>query len=399
MFFPYQLNKIDKGTPAEKRRRKTIGAKGFTRPASYRSAEIMTILPAFGRIVCCAMENPGKDGSLMEKVIDKEKLLNYLVDSMEEALVLVDHNLRARFLNDSAVRMFNLQGASYEGRHIFEDLKLWEIPQRKSKVQEVLDTGIAQRGIIRKTPDDKTISINIVPLLNHGNRTGVLITGTDITDTIEMQHELDMAFALTLPNSKVEYKLKSTVEYRDVFDPESRMIRITGVIPDGGYRHVVNCLKIFANLHELEITKLIGIDKDQLVKALIFHDLGKVQPLLKIGDVVDPKEVFEDGKLHAQRGADISKHFYNLPDDVVEIIRYHHHGEDELPDSFTWKLRPTFRLFQLIDGLSAAITRGGVKVDFTVKDSVITVKEDNHRPHYNGTLQVDLYTGKRTRIT
>jgi hypothetical protein len=335
----------------------------------------------------------------LERIIDKENLLNYIVDSMDEALVVVDDDLCVRFLNESAVRILNLKGVDYAGRHIFEDLKLWKVPEGKSKVREVLDTGIAQRGIIRKAKDDRTISINIIPLMNQGKRTGALITGTDITDTIEIQHELDMAFALTLPNSKVEYKLKSTVEYQDAYDPDTRLITITGIIPDGGYRHVVNCLKILANLHELGITQLIGIDKDQLVKALIFHDLGKVQPLLKIGDVVDPKEVFENGKLHAYRGADISKHFYNLPDDVVEIIRYHHHGENELSESFTWKLRPMFRLFQLIDGLSAAITRGGVKVQFAVKDSVITVTEENHRPHYNGTWRVDLYTGKRTKMT
>jgi putative nucleotidyltransferase with HDIG domain len=176
------------------------------------------------------------------------------------------------------------------------------------------------------------------------------------------------------------------------------MITITGIIPDGGYRHVVNCLKILASLHEQGITKLIGIDKDLLVKGLIFHDLGKSQPDLKIGDVVNPKEVFEDGKLHAYRGADIAKHFYGLDDDIVEIIRYHHHSEKELPESFTWRLRPMFRLFQLIDGLSAAITRGSVKLEFCVRDSVITVTEKNHRPQYNGTWQIDLYTGKRISL-
>jgi hypothetical protein len=151
-------------------------------------------------------------------------------------------------------------------------------------------------------------------------------------------------------------------------------------------------------LHTQGATKLIGIDKDLLVQALIFHDLGKSQPVLQIGDVVDPIEAFEDSKLHAQRSAEIAKIFYQLSDDVVELIRYHHHSEKELPESFGWHLRPMFRLFHLIDGLSAAITRGAVKADLEVRDSVITVKEENQRPQFNGTWQIDLYTGDRRKI-
>jgi hypothetical protein len=83
----------------------------------------------------------------------------------------------------------------------------------------------------------------------------------------------------------------------------------------------------------------------------------------------------------------------------VEIIRYHHHGENELPETFPWRLLPMFRLFQLVDGLSAAITRGGVEVNFAVQECLITVTEKNLRPQYNGTWQIDLYTGKRTKIS
>jgi hypothetical protein len=117
-----------------------------------------------------------------------------------------------------------------------------------------------------------------------------------------------MAFALTLPNSKVEYKLRSLVEYQDVYDTTTKKIKITG------------------------------------------------------------------------------------------IIRYHYHSEADLPESFPCRLLPMFRLFQLIDGLSAAITRGGVSADFIVRDTVIEVTERNLRPQYNGTWLIDLYTGDRKRV-
>ncbi|MCL6594258.1 MAG: hypothetical protein K6T31_09805, partial [Alicyclobacillus sp.] len=57
------------------------------------------------------------------------------------------------------------------------------------------------------------------------------------------------------------------------------------------------------------------------------------------------------------------------------------------------------RLFQVIDGLSAAITRGGVEVQFSLHDCTLRVTEVNARPQYNGTWEIDLYTGVRKRLT
>jgi PAS domain S-box-containing protein len=136
----------------------------------------------------------------LESLMEKEKLLSYILGSMEEAIILVDHNLHVRYMNQFAEHMLSFQGKSYEGKHIFNDLNAWEIPGGKSKVQQVLDTGKGIRGVIRKLHNQKLVSINIVPLADHGERTGVLIVGQDITETVEMQQELDKAFALTLPN-------------------------------------------------------------------------------------------------------------------------------------------------------------------------------------------------------
>jgi len=334
-------------------------------------------------------------------LLSKEKLLNTIVNSMGESIVLLDHHLNVCYMNKSAEKLFHLEGTHYEGKHFFEDLEAWDIPLEnvKSLPEEVFETGISHSGVIRNTNTGKRLSVNATPLDDHGQKKGVLLSIQDVTVIMEKERELDLAFALTLPNSKVEYKLKSTVEYQDTYDPQTHLVTITGVIQNGLYRHVVNCLRLLSNLHRQGITKIIGIDKDQLVQAFIFHDLGKSQPVLSIGDVVDPKEVFEDGKLHAYRGAEIAKNFYHQHEDVVEIIRYHHHSEKELPETFPWRLLPMFRLFQLVDGLSAAITRGGVNVSFDVQECLITVTEKNHRPQYNGTWQIDLYTGNRIKIS
>jgi hypothetical protein len=113
---------------------------------------------------------------------------------------------------------------------------------------------------------------------------------------------------------------------------------------------------------------------------------------------VDPTKVFEDSRLHAYRSAEIAKNYYDQDEDIVEIIRYHHHREEDLPETFPWRLLPLLRLFKMIDGLSAAITRGGVKADFQLWDFVVQVSEVNDRPQYNGFWEIDLYTGRKIRL-
>jgi len=338
-----------------------------------------------------------KMGQLLEH---QEILFDSVSNAMEEALILIDSSLLVTYMNESAKRLLRISGEAYVGRHFFDDLSVWVTygDRDHTKVHEVLRSEKPQKGLIRNTTDGRQLSINIVPLHVGKSIVGVMITGEDISHVSAMQQELDMAFALTLPNSKVEYRLKSIPEYQDVYDPASKLISITGVIGDGGYRHLVNCLKLFSLLVAKDVTRLIGIDKDDLVHVLVYHDLGKSQPVLQIGDVVDPKIAFEDGKLHAERSADMAKYHYSQKDEIVQIIRYHHHSEKDLPESFPRHLLPMFRLFQIIDGTSAAITRGGVDVFFDVRDCVVEIKEVNHRPQYNGTRYVDLYTGQHQWI-
>jgi hypothetical protein len=328
--------------------------------------------------------------------------MELILNATTDVIIVVDVNLLVLYMNDIAKQILNLdKEASYRNIHLFNDLivsVLDPVPRNLSEFEAFLKMRVVKKGIITKLKNGTQLSISTIPLVGNMTVKGILITAQDITNFIEMKQELDMAFALTLPNSKIEHKLRSIVEYQDTYDIQSKKITITGVIKNGGYLHVVNCLKLFSVLHGQNITKIIGVDKDKLVQAFIYHDLGKSQPVLSIGDVVDPKEAFEDSRLHAFRSAEIAQNFYNLDDDVVEIIRYHHHSGDSLPDTLPWRLLPMLRVFQLIDGLSAAITRGGVQVEFSVLDCVVQVTEVNHRPKYNGTWQIDLYTGQRKGI-
>lgn len=215
-----------------------------------------------------------------------------------------------------------------------------------------------------------------------------------LTDLDKTYSELDEAFALTIPNSRLEKKLKHTKEFKDRYIKETGKIEIIDVIHDGTYRHVVNALKVAADLHSKGVMSVIGFDKDVLVKTIIFHDIGKSQPALKVGDMVYPKEIFEDGKLHAERSAELALANYaqdGINEDIYNLIKYHHHNERELPQDFPTHLLPMYRLFRIIDGISAGLTRRGNTITFDLIGSVLYIKEHSQNPNYRKYYSIDLY--------
>ncbi|MEW6308441.1 MAG: CBS domain-containing protein [Bacillota bacterium] len=322
-----------------------------------------------------------------------------ILKSLHEGLVVVDRNLIIREYNGAAERLAGMKAVDRIGK------RAEFVSTARSPVLEVMETGEAQYGVESLLQDGRTFLANYVPILEDGEVAGVIQTFSDITDqkrlqrqVVQTKEELDKAFALTLPNSRVELKLKTTPEYRDDYEVETGRIRITEVLPDGNYLHVVNALKVAADLNEKGVFNLIGLNKDDLVQAIIFHDLGKSQPTLEIGAVVDPKKVFEDGRLHAARSADIAQHFYHKGPDVTWLIRYHHHLESQLPDEFPTCLLPMFRLFQVIDGLSACLTRRNGLIELTRDGTRITISERNNHPDYNRRWEINLLTGERRVI-
>jgi len=170
-----------------------------------------------------------------------------------------------------------------------------------------------EKILTSKTGTYYRMSANIL-----GETNNFLITFTDITAEYNMmqnlkssQNEVETAFSIMLPDQRIEARLKSVPEYMDEYDESTGMVKITGVIRNGGFRHVVNMLKLIADAFGQGLMELPGMDKNALVQAAILHDIGKVQPDLKIGDIVNPKEAFEKGYFHAFRSADLSKALYN----------------------------------------------------------------------------------------
>lgn len=213
----------------------------------------------------------------------------------------------------------------------------------------------------------------------------------------EARAETEAALASLLPDRSVEARLRDLVEYAEAVDPDTGKVVIARRINQGVYQHVLNILRLLADAMRQGLTELPGVDRDTLVQAAIFHDIGKVQPELNEGDVVEPDKVFEDEKLHAARGAEIVRGFYKVSESVVDLICYHHHEESELPAAFPQHLLPMYRLFRLLDSLSLEMTRYSLQVKLSVKETKVIAQEYALVPEYIRRVVLDLYTGEMRR--
>lgn len=334
------------------------------------------------------------------------QLQQYVLDALYTGLIIVDDQGITRMLNPAGAEILGVDIAKVTGKP-YEELAQYLFPHMRdylkiSAVPKVL-AGAADRGERQLLlPNGRHVLFKFATIRDGQKLRAILITFMDITPqkqaevrAHQQQRELEMAFGLTLPNSKVEAKLKSSPEYQDIYDPETGRARVTGVIPDGTYHHVINGLRIMAELKDIGVFQLVGVDKDTLVQAFIFHDIGKAQPILRIGEVFVPRDTFEPGYLHAARSADWARKDYHVTVDVEWLVRYHHTPETELPPDFPSALKPMLRIFQLVDGLSAGMTRRGAHIaPMSLNGSVLTVEESSLDRRYDRRYRLAIYTGE-----
>ncbi|NPV81848.1 MAG: HD domain-containing protein [Firmicutes bacterium] len=290
-------------------------------------------------------------------------------------------------------------------------LSLFQVPpsggipdELHSQLEIALNKGVIREGsvysLLVKSPDERYVRFLVQKLEDDA----LILAAEDVTEfewakseERTMREEIDRAFTFSLLEPSVARKLSCTPEYQD--EPAaSGLIKIVGVIADGTHRHVINILKLAADLGALGIFDFPGISRDILTKAAIYHDLCKTQPVLNVGDMVNPAEVFPPGKLHARLGADMGYSYYKLGDEVCNIIRYHHHEENELPSDFPSHLLPQLRLFKLLDGLSAGMTRRNASVRVGFEGGRVYISEKSLLPKYSGSYALNLYGGERIEI-
>ena len=212
----------------------------------------------------------------------------------------------------------------------------------------------------------------------------------------QLSFDLDISSSMAIIDD-----LKNSPEFMDYYDQQTGMILITKVIEKGTFEHIINCLDIVYRFKQLNIFKKFNIEEKKLVQSTLFHDISKNQPQLSVGQKVFAKEVFEDGKIHAEKSAEKALKKYSIPMDTYYTILYHHHEESELPlNKYTtneeWLIR--YRLFKIIDGLSAALTRSKASIHIGLDNHGIFIDESTPNINYNGTWYHNLYTGQKTKL-
>ncbi|TLM80522.1 MAG: HD domain-containing protein, partial [Actinobacteria bacterium] len=338
------------------------------------------------------------------KNVEKEKkyidisntVLRKIIDCFPNILVILDKNQNIIYYNKQALNILHKRQPCIKGKKfewVFGNLfgKNHKEFLLRCPANRVIETWSPVNDMEIKTIKGHTYVVNYYPIVHQKSLKYIVINMRDIThkktrenDIHTAYEELSRAFRLMLPSTKIEKLLKAIPEYRDHFDHNTGLVKIIEIIPDGTYRHVINCLKIASELQEKGIFNMPGVDRNTIVQALTTHDTGKKQPQLNVGDIIDPKTCFTEGKVHAMESAKIISKFPFISSDVINLVQFHHHAENELPDDFPARLLPMLRLLKLIDGLSAGLTRKNSKLSSVVEGSKIIVLEKNSHPHYNG---------------
>ena len=196
-------------------------------------------------------------------------------------IVYAEKSSAIAFSTSKAIELLGLAGKDEL------DLLSKAVPHIWRRLSEAISEGrIAKEAEFSFTemgPGGRTLRI----WAQSGDGEGIVLTVEDITESEwtrseerTMREEIDRAFSFSLLEPSVARKLRCTPEYQDeVVAPG--LIRIKGVIPDGGYRHVINILKLAADLDALEAFEFPGLSRNVIARVAIYHDLAKTQPVLK----------------------------------------------------------------------------------------------------------------------
>ena len=348
---------------------------------------------------------PRKKSPMFDKAVNSGLLGTQLLASLNSGFVLIDGAGIIRQLNAFGGQLLGVNPDEFIDRP-FEELAPFIFPHmrdylRLSGIPEILASHKARADREFVIHNGRHIQFSYGAIRDGQMLAAIAVTFVDVTplrraqaEANRLRDETQMAFGLALPNTKVEAKLKASPEYQDVYDPETGRATVTAVIPEGTYWHVINGLRIMAEFKDIGLFQLVGLDKDTMVQAFIFHDIGKDQPALAVGQEFVPTETFEPGVFHAARSADWAVKEYRVSSDAAWLIRYHHTAEADLPAEFPAPLKPMWRLFKLVDGLSAGITRRQATVaPITLDGTTLTIRETNRDRRYDRAYTLSVYSG------
>jgi PAS domain S-box-containing protein len=218
-----------------------------------------------------------------EALKESEKRFKNVINSIEELLVLLDHNFKIQLINSTLAKAYNVSLDEYEGKHCYEFFYGRKHICDGCPAIKVLNEGKVTRAALRYRPDGRIIDRTVYPFIeDNGDITGVIVIGCDITQQKQAEEKL----------RESEELLRATIEST-----------ADGILVVNEMGQVICTNERFVQLWRIpeELIKkredniLLDFVLDQLKEPKVF--LSKVQALYKTSDEDFDVLNFKDGRV------------------------------------------------------------------------------------------------------
>jgi len=199
-----------------------------------------------------------------------------LLETMPEGLLVVDNRWRLVEINRAALDLLDKEHDEVVGKNISYVLNAW--PELEKTIKRADQRSKYYQVRLSKT---YSMGVNITPLVDkHGNITGRLVTGRDITHQLETEKNLEEANQKLRDQLTRIQSLQAELEVRVIRDP------LTGLLNRRFFDEALHKEVARANRKGMPITILIlDIDKFKRVNDTHGHAAGDLV-LEKIGGLL-----------------------------------------------------------------------------------------------------------------
>src|SRR4051794_27321132 len=113
--------------------------------------------------------------------------LEALLDAEDDAITIVDNNMKVVFWNDAAVQTYNIERSTILHKPINDFFHNDDL-----MVLKVLDTIQPVKNAYHRPRKDKHVVVNAVPIINNvGQLIGALSIERDITQIVKLNNNLE----------------------------------------------------------------------------------------------------------------------------------------------------------------------------------------------------------------